>query len=65
MKTNTKSKLGYIAVLALILSFTACGNSNRKKVERDRQSQDSAIIIEEESVIVTVDSIAPDTILRR
>lgn len=58
MKTNIKSKLGYITTLALIMSFTACGNSNRKKIERD-----SAIVIEEESVVMTIDTITPDTTL--
>lgn len=63
MKTNIKSKLGYITVLALIMGFTACGNSNRKKIERDKSSRDSTIVIEEESVVVTIDTITPDTTL--
>lgn len=62
MKMNIKSKLGYIAVAALILTLASCGHSNKKRAERVAQPRDSVVVIEEESVVVAVDSIVPDSI---
>lgn len=64
--------LVYIAVAALAFSFAACGNSQKKRereeqrIERrmERQPQTDAVV-ETESVIVEVDTILPDTVMRQ
>ena len=61
MRMNIKSKLGYIIIACIVLMLASCGNSNKKNVDQKTQPQDSAVIIEEESIVV-IDSIAPDTL---
>lgn len=64
MKTKGCSKLAYIAVAVIALSVAACGNSQKAKEQAKQmaeQPKDSVTMIETETVIVTVDSIAPDS----
>ena len=68
MRTKGCFNWTYIAIAAIAISVAACGNSQKKKEkERDQakqtaiQPQDSVTIIESETVIVAVDSIAPDS----
>ena len=69
MRTKGCFNWTYIAIAAIAISVAACGNSQKKK-EKEReqakqtatQPQDSVTIIESETVIVAVDSIAPDSV---
>lgn len=63
MRKSLKSKFVYIAFAALLLSIAACGNkkSNMPADSKAAQPQDSVMIVEEETVVVAIDSIAPDT----
>lgn len=64
MKTKGCSKLAYIAVAVIALSVAACGNSQKAKEQAKQmaeQPKDSVTVIETETVVVTVDSIAPDS----
>lgn len=61
MKTNAKSKLVCLAAATLmVLSFTSCGNSQKAKQQDTAPAQDSVTVVEE-SVVVEVDSIVPDS----
>lgn len=71
MRTKGCFNWTYIAIAAIAISVAACGNSQKKKEkEKEReqakqtaiQPQDSVTIIESETVIVAVDSIAPDSV---
>lgn len=64
MKTHVRNTGVYILLLMGIVLLASCGNSRKNKT-RDVQPQDSAIIIEQESVVVEVDSIVPDTTVNR
>lgn len=65
MRKSLKSKFVYIAFAALILSVAACGNkktdSNMPTDSKTAQPQDSVMVVEEETVVVAIDSIAPET----
>lgn len=60
MKTNVRRGLIYMLVAGCILVLSSCGRSKKNKVEM-RTPQDSALIIEQESVVVEVDTLIPDT----
>lgn len=60
MRTNGKSKFVYIAVAALAITVAACGNK-QKKADDKTTPQDSVTVIETESVVVSVDTITPDS----
>lgn len=67
MRTKGSLKLAYIAIAVIALSLAACGNSQKKKEKEQakqamEQPKDSVTVIESETVIVAVDSIAPDTV---
>lgn len=64
MKTHVRNAGVYILLLIGIVLLASCGHSRKNKT-RDVQPQDSAIIIEQESVVVEVDSIVPDTTINR
>lgn len=62
MKTNAKSKLVYLAVATLmVLSFASCGNSQKAKQQDAAMPAQDSVTVMEESVIVEVDSIIPDS----
>ncbi|MFR2509381.1 hypothetical protein [Odoribacter laneus] len=65
MKTNWKTKFGYIVLILLFISVVSCRNSAKKQAARMNQPQDSAVIVEQETVIIAVDSISPDTMPNR
>ena len=58
MKTNWKTKFGYIILILLFISVVSCRNSAKKQAARMNQPQDSAVII-------AVDSISPDSMPNR
>lgn len=65
MKTRNSSVWMYSIMVVAILFMASCGNSQKKK-QRDEQKtkaeqpMDSVTVIESETVVVAVDSIAPD-----
>lgn len=64
MKTRGSVKLVYILLAVGALSLAACGNSQKKKdqaVQKAEQPKDSVTVIETETVVIAVDSIAPDS----
>lgn len=61
MKTNWKTKFGYIVMILLLLSVASCRNSAKRQAARMDQPQDSAVLIEQETVIIAVDSISTDS----
>lgn len=65
MKTNWKTKFGYIVLILLFISVVSCRNSVKKQAARMNQPQDSAVIVEQETVIIAVDSISPDSMPNR
>ena len=65
MKTNWKTKFGYIVLILLFISVVSCRNSAKKQSAWMNQPQDSAVIVEQETVIIAVDSISPDTMPNR
>ncbi|MCX4290914.1 MAG: hypothetical protein OSJ36_03895 [Odoribacter sp.] len=60
MKTNVRRGLLYMLVVCFILALASCGRSGKNKVEV-KVPQDSAIVVEEESVVIEVDTLIPDT----
>lgn len=60
MKTNVRRGLLYMLVMCFVLALVSCGRSGRNKVEV-KVPQDSAVVIEEESVVVEVDTLIPDS----
>lgn len=60
MKTNVKRGLLYIIVVCCMLALASCGRSGKKKVEV-KVPQDTAWVVEEESVVVEVDTLVPDS----
>lgn len=60
MKTNVRRGLLYMLVMCFVLALASCGRSGRNKVEV-KIPQDSAVVIEEESVVVEVDTLIPDS----
>lgn len=60
MKTNGKLKFMYVAVAALAISLASCGNK-QKKAEDQAAQQDSVTVIQTETVIVSVDTVTPDS----
>lgn len=66
MRVNMKAKLGYIAVVVFIVALASCGNSRKSKQDsRLNSPQDSAVVIEQETVVVEIDSLAPDSLANR
>lgn len=63
MKANVRHGLVYMLIIGCILVLASCGRSRKNKVET-RTPQDSAVIIEEESVVVEVDTLVPDSTRR-
>lgn len=64
MRTKGNFKLVYILFAVLALSLAACGNSKKKSAQTQQttqQPQDSVTVIETETVVIAVDSIAPDS----
>ena len=57
MKTNVRRGLLYMLVVCFILALASSG---KNKVEV-KVPQDSAIVVEEESVVIEVDTLIPDT----
>ena len=69
MKKKCSSVWMYTALFAVILFMASCGNSQKKKeraAERAaaEQPMESGTIVETETVIVAVDSVAQDSISR-
>ncbi len=67
MKKKCSSVWRYTALFAVILSMISCGNSQKKKeraAERSaaEQSMESGTVVETETVVVTVDSVAQDSV---
>lgn len=60
MKTNVRRGLLYMLVMCFVLALASCGRSGRNKVEV-KIPQDSAVVIEEESIVVEVDTLIPDS----
>ncbi len=61
MKAKVKNSLIYIGIVIFFFLFAACGNSKKSKRVEMRNPQDSAVIIEEESVVIQVDTLVPDS----
>lgn len=60
MKTNVRHGLLYVFAVCGMLALASCGRSGKNRVEL-RVLQDSAVVIEEESLVVEMDTIVPDT----
>ena len=64
MKTKGSTAWVFTTMVAVVL-FMACGNSQKKKeqakVQATEQPADSVTVIESETVVIAVDSIAPDS----
>lgn len=70
MKLKHFSVGTYAMVVMALLFMASCGNSQKKKerqAERriSEQPMDSVTVIESETVIIAVDSIAPDSVANR
>lgn len=61
MKTNVRRGWIYMLVVCSMLALASCGRSGKNKVEV-KIPQDSAIVVEEQTVVIEVDTIIPDTI---
>lgn len=66
MKKKGSSLWVYTAMAAVVLFMASCGNSQKKKEQAAQrqmtaQPTDSVTVIESETVVVTIDSIAPDS----
>ncbi|MDE5639643.1 MAG: hypothetical protein K2I47_07665 [Odoribacter sp.] len=60
MKTNVRRGFLYMLVMCFVLALASCGRSGKNKVKM-KIPQDSAVVIEEESVVVEVDTLVPDS----
>lgn len=65
MKTKNSSVWMYSIMVVAILFMASCGNSQKKKQQVEQKTKaeqpiDSVTVIESETVVVAVDSIAPD-----
>lgn len=66
MKTKGNFRLTYIVIAMIALSLAACGNNRKRQTERERgrvQPLDTVTVIESESVVVSVDTIVPDSMV--
>ena len=66
MKTKGSTAWVFTTMVAVVLFMAACGNSQKKKEQAKVQatlpiSADSVTVIESETVVIAVDSIAPDS----
>ena len=64
MKTKGSTAWVFTTMVAVVLFMAACGNSQKKeqaKVQATEQPADSVTVIESETVVIAVDSIAPDS----
>lgn len=68
MKTKSYSVWMYTAMIAVILVMASCGNSQKKKErEAERAERRTAVqqptetVVETETMIIAVDSLAPDS----
>ena len=66
MKTKGSTAWVFTTMVAVVLFMAACGNSQKKKeqakVQATEQPADSVTVIESETVVIAVDSIAPDSV---
>jgi len=60
MKAKVRNSLIYIGIVIFFFLFAACGHSGKKKVEV-KVPQDTAWVVEEESVVIQVDTLVPDS----
>ena len=62
MKTKGSTAWVFTTMVAVVLFMAACGNSQKKKeqakVQATEQPADSVTVIESETVVIAVDSIA-------
>lgn len=72
MKTKSYSVWMYTAMIAVILVMASCGNSQKKKErEAERAERRTAVqqptetVVETETMIIAVDSLAPDSTKNR
>lgn len=72
MKTKSYSVWMYTAMIAVILAMASCGNSQKKKErEAERAERRTAVqqptetVVETETMIIAVDSLAPDSTKNR
>ena len=61
MKTKGSTAWVFTTMVAVVLFMAACGNSQKKKDQATEQPADSVTVIESETVVIAVDSIAPDS----
>ena len=61
MKTKGSTAWVFTTMVAVVLFMAACGNSQKKKEQAKEQPADSVTVIESETVVIAVDSIAPDS----
>ena len=62
MKTKGSTAWVFTTMVAVVLFMAACGNSQKKKEQAKVQATaDSVTVIESETVVIAVDSIAPDS----
>ena len=61
MKTKGSTAWVFTTMVAVVLFMAACGNSQKKKEQATGQPADSVTVIESETVVIAVDSIAPDS----
>ncbi len=67
MKTKDSSVWILAAAVVLLFGMTSCGNSQKKRERAAEkrmttQPMDRATVIESETVVISVDSVAPDTV---
>lgn len=69
MKTKISKAWVYTTMVAAVLFMASCGNSQKKKeqarIQATQQPVDSVTVIESETVVIAVDSIAPDSVVTR
>ena len=60
---KTFGRIGWICMMAVAatLMFVSCGNSQKNKVQSGKQVQEPVGAVVEESEVVEVDSITPDS----
>lgn len=62
METKSKSKFVCLGVMAIALFLASCGSSKKDAANQAATSpQDSVMVIQEETVVVEIDSLAPDS----
>ena len=61
MKTKGSTAWVFTTMVAVVLFMAACGNSQKKKEQAKVQATEQVTVIESETVVIAVDSIAPDS----